>query len=233
MSAATATGGPPVAGSRAQGDPRLPPVVVFDLDGTLVDSLPDIVASFLHAFSAAGLAAPTAAAVRETIGEPLDAMYARFAPEEHVDALSALYRAHYAEHLADASRPFPGVRELLTELGCRGYRRAVASTKRTETARRLVERTGLEPFLDHVEGTDGAPYKPAPDVVLRAVAAVGGRGAWMVGDTTGDVEAGRAAGLATYAVTWGTHDAARLRRARPSELRADLRHLLELCPAHA
>jgi len=208
----------------------LPPAVVFDLDGTLVDSLPDIVTSFRLAFIAAGLPAPGEAEVRDAIGEPLDAMYARFVPTGRVDELCGRYRSHYAEHLADSSRPFPGVPALLEELGRRGYRRAVASTKRTATARRLVERTGLTSLLDHVEGTDAAPYKPAPDVVLRALAAVGGRGTWMVGDTVGDVEAGRAAGLATYAVSWGTHDAARLGRAQPSELQPDLSRLLELCP---
>jgi len=208
-------------------------VVVFDLDGTLVDSLPDIVASFLQAFGAAGLRAPSEAEVRAAIGEPLDAMYARFVPEAEVEGMCARYRAHYAEHLADSTRPFPGVSAVLRELGRRGYRRAIASTKRTDTARRVVERTRLRALLDHVEGTDAAPYKPAPDVVLRAVAAVGGRGAWMVGDTTGDVEAGHAAGLATYAVTWGTHDAGRLGRARPTELQPDLDRLLELCPPRA
>lgn len=207
-----------------------PPVIVFDLDGTLVDSLPDIVASFLHAFEAAGERAPCEAEVRAAIGEPLDAMYARFVPAGRVDTMCALYREHYADHLADSTRPFPGVPALLRELGRRGYLRAVASTKRTSTARRLAERMNLIPLLDHVEGTDAEPYKPAPDVVLRAVAAVGGRGAWMVGDTTGDVEAGRAAGLATYAVSWGTHDAQRLGRARPTELQPDLDRLFGLCP---
>ena len=78
-----------------------------------------------------------------TLGQPLEAMYGAFAPAERVDALCRRYRAHYAEHLADRTRPFPGVPELLAELGARGYLRTVASTKRTETARRLVEATGL------------------------------------------------------------------------------------------
>ena len=204
------------------------PVIVFDLDGTLVDSLPDILRSFLHAFEREGLPAPDESAARVTLGQPLEAMYGAFAPAERVDALCRRYRAHYAEHLADRTRPFPGVPELLAELGARGYLRTVASTKRTETARRLVEATGLGSVLDHVEGTDAAPYKPAPDVVLRSLAAVGGRGAWMVGDTVGDIRAGQAAGLKTYAVTWGTQGADVLSAARPDRLEPDLTALLSL-----
>lgn len=198
------------------------PVIVFDLDGTLVDSLPDILNSFLRAFEHEGLLAPDEDAARKTLGQPLEAMYAAFAPADMVDVLCRSYRAHYAEHLADHSRPFPGVPELLALLHERGYSCTVASTKRTVTARRLVEATGLQPLLDHVEGTDAAPYKPAPDVVFRSLAAVGGRGVWMVGDTAGDIRAGRAAGLKTYAVTWGTQGADELATALPDRLEPDL-----------
>ena len=204
------------------------PVIVFDLDGTLVDSLPDILSSFLEAFAREGLPAPQEDAVRATLGQPLEAMYAAFAPEGRVDALCRSYRAHYAEHLSDRSRPFPGVPELLALLHDRGYLCTVASTKRTRTARQLVEATGLEPLLDHVEGSDAAPYKPAPDVVLRSVAAVGGQGVWMVGDTAGDILAGRAAGLKTYAVTWGTQTADQLAEAAPDRLERDLTVLATL-----
>lgn len=204
------------------------PVIVFDLDGTLVDSLPDILTSFLHAFDEVGLPAPSESAVASTLGQPLEAMYGAFAPAERVDALCQSYRAHYDAHMTDRSRPFPGVPELLAELGRRGYLRAVASTKRTATAFRLAEATGLTGLLDHVEGSDAGPYKPAPDVVLRALEAVGGRGVWMVGDTAGDVLAGRAAGLRTYAVTWGTHGAETLASARPDALEPDLAALPSL-----
>jgi len=227
-----------VTGTRVDGGPGaahailrpMRPVIVFDLDGTLVDSLPDIVSSFLHAFEAARLPAPAEAAVWENLGQPLDSMFGRFAGAERIDELCRRYRTYYAGHLADRSRPYPGVVELLGELGQRGYLRVVASTKGTAIARRLVERVGLCDLLDHVEGTDAPPYKPAPDVVLRAIDAVAGRGAWMVGDTDGDVQAGRAAGLPTYAVTWGTQGDARLRAAAPTELAPDLGRLLALCP---
>lgn len=88
--------------------------------------------------------------------------------------------------------------------------------------------------IDHVQGTDGFPYKPAPDVVLRALAAVAGDGLWLVGDTTTDIEAGRAAGLRTYAVTMGypRRRAARRRPARRArtESRSAARPALESIP---
>jgi phosphoglycolate phosphatase len=199
-----------------------PRAIVFDLDGTLVDSLPDIVGAFQDAFEACGLEAPGDDDVRRRVGLPLEAMVADFAPADRVAALSASYRRIYPQRFTRTSRPFPGVREVLAELRGHGFRLGVATTKRTEMAVRFVAAMGLEGALDHVQGTDGFPHKPAPDVVLRALAALGADGTWMVGDTVHDVEAGKAAGLATFAVTWGTHDAATLASAGPDRLEADL-----------
>jgi phosphoglycolate phosphatase len=202
--------------------------VVFDLDGTLVDSLPDIIASFRYALVTSGRPDAGDAAVHAQIGKPLEEMFALLDPDGDPQALSDVYRAHYRDHFADRSRPFPGVADLLAELGRRGYLRAVATTKRSGLARTFAAAMGLAPLLDHVQGTDAPPHKPAPDVVLRAIAAVGGDGGWMVGDSDSDIEAGRAAGLRTYAVSWGTHDVERLRRARPDVLEPNLDRLLTL-----
>lgn len=200
--------------------------IVFDLDGTLVDSLPDIVGAFRDAFVELDLPPPPAAAVRELIGLPLEEMYGALAPSERVAELATAYRHLYPRRFTRHTRPFPGVPEALATLRARGFRLAVATTKRSDMARRLVAALGLEDAVDAVQGTDGFPHKPAPDVVWRALAAVDADGLWMVGDTVHDIEAGRAAGLATYAVTWGTHDEARLRAARPDRLEATLDALL-------
>jgi len=200
--------------------------IVFDLDGTLVDSLPDIVGAFRDAFAEFGMAAPAEAAVRAHVGLPLEAMYAAFAPSARVADLAAAYRRIYPERFTRQTRPFAGVPEALATLRARGFRLAVATTKRSDMARRLVAALRLDDALDVVQGTDGFPHKPAPDVVLRALAALDAEGVWMVGDTVHDIEAGRAAGLATYAVTWGTHDADRLRAARPDRLEESLDALL-------
>ncbi|MCY1030554.1 HAD-IA family hydrolase [Corallococcus sp. BB11-1] len=203
--------------------------ILFDLDGTLVDSLPDIIASFLHGFSHLGLPAPSVPEVRALIGQPLDAMYLRFAPE-HVTGLCAAYREHYPRNFLNHSRPFPGVERTLRALRERGYLLAVATTKRSDMARRFVDALGLDGLLHHVQGTDGFPHKPAPDVLHRALAALGTGGLWMVGDTTLDLRAGQAAGLRTYAVTWGTHSPEELATATPDELQPDLERLLSHLP---
>ncbi|NMO17174.1 HAD-IA family hydrolase [Pyxidicoccus fallax] len=203
--------------------------ILFDLDGTLVDSLPDIIDSFLHGFAHLGLTAPSHDEVRALIGQPLEAMYTVFAPE-HVPTLCKVYREHYPANFHRRSRPFRGVRRTLSALRERGYLLAVATTKRGDMARRFVEAMGLSDVLHHVQGTDGFPHKPAPDVLYRALDALGTSGLWMVGDTTLDVRAGQAAGLRTYAVTWGTHSQAELASASPDELQPDLERLLDLLP---
>ena len=204
-----------------------PRAIVFDLDGTLVDSLPDIVGSFQDAFTELGLTPPATEAVRGRVGLPLDVMYADFAPRDRVAALVDAYRRIYPQRFTRTSRPFPGVLEVLAELRGHGFRLAVATTKRSDMATRFVGAMGLTEALDHVQGTDGFPHKPAPDVVHRALAALDADGTWMVGDTTHDVGAGKAAGLATFAVTWGTHDAEALAQAAPDRLEPDLATLVE------
>ena len=202
--------------------------IVFDLDGTLVDSLPDIVESFAASVASVGHSPPDPALIRSWVGLPLEDMARAFVPERDVGAVVNAYRATYPTRFTRLTRPFPGVLEALSTLRARGFRLAVATTKRTAMANDLLEALGMRAALDVVQGTDGFPHKPAPDVVLRALAALGTPGSWMVGDTVHDVQAGRAAGLGTYAVTWGTHDAMRLRSADPDWVEPDLQRLLAL-----
>ena len=202
------------------------PTIVFDLDGTLVNSLPDIVRSFQHSFSVLGLPEPDDASVKKLIGKPLEDMYAAFT-QQHIPELVTAYRAHYPQHFTDNSHVFPGVLELLTSLRERGYACVVATTKRTDMAQAFTNALGLTPYLNHVQGTDDFPHKPEPDVLYRAVAAVNGTGIWMVGDTTTDIQAGQAAGYKTYAVTWGTHSKTQLATVNPDKLEDTLTPLLE------
>ncbi len=192
--------------------------IVFDLDGTLVDSFGDISAAFRRSFHVIGGEPPPLDAVRASIGTPLVEMYAPYAPADAIPHLVAEYRRDYAERCADSTRPFPGIVALLEDLRARGHALAVATTKSTWMARTVVGRLGLESRVDHVQGTDGFPHKPAPDVILHALAGVGREGRWMIGDTSFDIAAGRAAGLRTCAVTWGVHAEDVLRAARPDVL---------------
>lgn len=203
--------------------------IVFDLDGTLVDSFDDISAAFRRSFHVVGLEPPPADAVRRVIGQPLTDMYAPYVDAALIPALVAEYRRDYSQRCAEATRPYAGIVDLLDSLRGRGHAVAVATTKTTWMARTVVDRLQLTSRLDHVQGTDGFPHKPAPDVVQHALAATGRPGSWMIGDAVTDIAAGRAAGLRTCAVTWGVHDEERLRDAEPDALVrtvADLHALL-------
>ena len=202
---------------------------MFDLDGTLVDSFDDISAAFRRSFHVAGCEPPEAAVVRSMIGKPLRDMYAPWVPADALDALVAEYRRDYSERCAERTRPYPGIVDLLEDLRRRGHGLAVATTKTTWMACTVLARLGIEDRLDHVQGTDGFPHKPAPDVITHALAGVGRPGTWMIGDAVTDIAAGRAAGLRTCAVTWGVHSETELRGAEPDAVVttvADLRALL-------
>jgi phosphoglycolate phosphatase len=192
--------------------------IVFDLDGTLVDSFDDISAAFRRSFHVIDVDPPAADTVRTLIGMPLRDMYAPWAPDDAIDALVAEYRRDYSQRCAERTRPFPGIVDLLAALREREHGVAVATTKTTWMARTVIGRLGLDDLVDHVQGTDGFPHKPAPDVITHALAGVGRPGAWMVGDAVTDIAAGRAAGLRTCAVTWGVHSEQDLRAAGPDEV---------------
>lgn len=192
--------------------------IVFDLDGTLVDSFDDISAAFCRSFHVIGVEPPAVDTVRTLIGKPLRDMYAPWVPADAIEALVAEYRRDYAERCADRTRPYPGIVELLEALRAQGHPLAVATTKTTWMARTVMGRLGIEAHVDHVQGTDDFPHKPAPDVITHALARLDRPGAWMIGDAVTDIAAGRAAGLRTCAVTWGVHDEDQLRAAAPDEV---------------
>lgn len=211
------------------------PALVFDLDGTLLDSAADIMASFLHSFDFHKLERPRFDLARSLIGRPLSEMYAAAGLEDHQHStFIAAYRAHYKDHCADTTVPFPGVLELLTRLRQQGFLLTVATAKRGFVAEEVCDKVGLSPFVDFVQGTeDDMRHKPAPDVILAALEQLSYihgpvQGLWMVGDTSGDIGAGKAAGLKTYGVTWGTHKRDTLERAGADEVRDTLEGLLEV-----
>ncbi|MCU1281132.1 MAG: pyrophosphatase [bacterium] len=194
-------------------------LVCFDLDGTLVDSTADIRAALVHALAAV----PPSDAPRDEhalgcagLGLPLDEFYAIARPAPHpfagADGRRAFvdaYRAYYHTHLLDHTRAFPGVGEtleLVKPLRAAGLRTAVATTKKTITAERVLAGLGLAQHFDLILGTEEPmPHKPAPDLLLacaRRLARDPARGL-MVGDTERDVLAGRAAGMRTCGVTYG------------------------------
>lgn len=204
--------------------------ICFDLDGTLVDSLPDIIGSIRDSLGEHGLRVPVVDDVRPLIGLPLEDLFADLAETDAVPGLCDTYRRIYPTRFTRSSRLFADSVEVLEALRAKGYLLAVTTTKRSAMARDLVTALGLDKHLDLVQGTDDFPAKPAADVIHRALATLDSQGTWMVGDTTHDIGAGRAAGLSTYAVCRpeATHDRETLATAWPDRLEASLLPLLDL-----
>jgi HAD superfamily hydrolase (TIGR01509 family) len=182
--------------------------VVFDLDGTLLDSERAICDAASAAFADVGVPV-TELQVADHLGAPLEELYALFVGDNdgaRMRHFIARYVERHDEHPDRFPPPLPGVVDGLKGLVERGLRLAVATTKPTARAASQLEGAGLERFFHHVQGTDpGMKAKPAPDVVLRACDGLGvhpGR-AVMVGDTPRDVGAARAAGAHAVVVAYG------------------------------
>lgn len=208
--------------------------LVFDLDGTLVDSREDIVAA-IHA-ALAEVDAPCLLSSDEVgtlVGRPLTEMISQAAPSLDaggVEAAAACYRAYFAQHCRDRTRLFPGIRALLDalppdlHLGC-------ATTKRPEPTRIVLEAFGLLERLHGWRGTSpDMAFKPAPDVLLAIAEDLGVpiERMWYVGDTASDLLAARAAGATGVWATWGYGDPAACLAAQPRHVLAAPADLLPL-----
>ena len=125
------------------------------------------------------------------------------------------YRRIYPERNHSSTRPYPGVLETIPNLG---GRKSTATTKGTPTSRLVLEKFGLLPYFDHVQGTDGFPSKPAPDVLFKSIEhfEVAPAHCLFVGDSAADMEAGRRAGVKTCAVRYGYGDPAAMAQWDPT-----------------
>lgn len=188
------------------------PAALFDLDGTLLDSLHDIGAAMNHALLTHGLPVHPLADYRRFVGEGVRVLVSRAVPAGH-EALHApvmaAYKAHYAEHLLDHTRPYPGMRELLARLQGEGVKLAVLSNKPDADTRRLVEALLPDVRFGAVYGERaGVPRKPDPTSALGVAAEleVGPVDCAFIGDTAVDMDTARAAGMYGVGVTWGFRD---------------------------
>ena len=189
-----------------------PRAALFDLDGTLLDSLHDIAVAMNHALATEGLPTHPLAAYRSFVGEGVRLLVSRAVPADRAEAHAAVlehYRAHYAEHLLDHTRPFPGIPALLADLEAAGVRLAVLSNKPDAATRRLVEALLPQVSFGAVYGErTGVPRKPDPTAALAIAAELGVPPAAcaFIGDTAVDMDTARAAGMLGVGVTWGFRD---------------------------
>jgi 2-phosphoglycolate phosphatase len=210
--------------------------VLFDLDGTLIDSADDLVASVKHALLHVDARRPPPDdVILMEIGKPLEVMLGDLGyPNDEATAadFAASYRDHYAVHFSDHTRPFPSARDALAFLREAGAKLALVTTKHQTQAEFVVEAMGLRSFFAYVHGwKEGRRHKPDPEPVRIALEKLGARPgeALMVGDSEQDMIAAKAAGVPTCAVTYGFRPLMLLRALRPDYMVsriADLVHIV-------
>jgi phosphoglycolate phosphatase len=190
--------------------------IVFDLDGTLIDTAPDLVDTLNVVFAREGLPPVPYETARNLIGGGARMMIARGIAAEGIaveparlDRLFADFIAHYSEHIADRSRPFPGVTDALDVLASDGCRFAVCTNKFERLSVRLLKALKLADRFAAICGQDTfGIQKPDPEVLRRTVTAAGGSLAHsiMIGDSLTDIRTARAAGIPVIAVDFGYSD---------------------------
>jgi pyrophosphatase PpaX len=179
--------------------------VLFDLDGTLVDSIPLILTSFRFATEHVLGEALSDEVVLRDVGVPLATQVRSFS-EEHADELLRVYRAHNAEHHDALIREYDGVEEVLRELKARGLAIGVVTSKLNRVARMGLDRFELSGLVDVLIGADDVEaHKPDPTPLLAAAQRLGvePRRCAYVGDASVDMAAARAAGMISVAALWG------------------------------
>lgn len=189
------------------------PLVVFDLDGTLIDTAPDLIDTLNTILAREGLPPVPFATARTMIGGGARKLIERGLAAEgrdggtaEVDRLYADFVAHYGKHLADRSQPFPGLGSALDRLAAADWRFAVCTNKLEHLSVRLLQAVGLHERFDAICGQDTfGVQKPDPDILLQTIRKAGGEPhrAVMVGDSVNDIDAARAAGVPVVAVGFG------------------------------
>ena len=185
------------------------PALLFDMDGTILDSIDLIVDSAVYAFDCREGPRPTRAEWKALIGTSLDSMLARWATDEADAAfLKTNYRKFQIENHDRLVRLYDGVEETLRELHAAGHPMAIVSSKLDGGIRRSMDYFKLTPLFDAIVGIEHTTHhKPHPAPVLYALGklGVGPLDAVFIGDSPHDVAAAKAAGVRVIAVTWGAY----------------------------
>ena len=186
-------------------------IYIFDLDGTLLDTLQDLAASVNYALRQHHMPEHSIDDVRRFVGNGVRRLMERAIPEGAAnpafEAAFATFRKYYMEHSLDTTRPYDGIPELIHELKKRGCRMAVVSNKMMAATQELVHH--FFPEIEVAIGEDeaaGIRKKPAPDTVFAAMKQLGEGSAVYVGDSDVDLATARNSGLPCISVLWGFRD---------------------------
>ena len=206
-------------------------LVLFDLDGTLVNTLEDIAASVNHTLARLGHAPLSLDVVRQYVGDGIEALMERSLDGQrtHLPEAVAIYKEHHRRNLVVRSALYPSVRETLEHF--RVLPMAVISNKTMEFVGPLIDRLTIGRYFKRVIGADsGLPLKPAPDALLKIMSEFKApkEHTLIVGDGTTDIRAGKAAGIITCCVTYGFRSETELRAIEPDYIIHDFSELKTL-----
>lgn len=189
------------------------PTIIFDLDGTLVETAPDLVATLNVVLASEGMAPVPYEIARNYVGGGAKLMIARgiekdgrMVDEATLDKMFADFIAYYAANVAVHSRPYPGLTEALDTLSARGHRFAVCTNKLEHLSVLLLNQLNLTNRFEAICGQDTfGIQKPDPEILRRTIAAAGGdvKQSIMIGDSETDILTARAAGIPVIAVDFG------------------------------
>lgn len=196
-------------------------LVLFDFDGTLVDSRRHIMAAMAQAFGDCGMRCPDEKTILSTVGLQPEDMLAVFAPDLPGDTRRLIGRKYRAHSLAlrganpALEQVFPDARETLAQLKAEGHRLGIVTGKGAAGLHQCLDHFGWHDYFDDLRPADNAPGKPDPTLILRAMSALDSMAAEtvMVGDTTFDMIMAKRAGVAGIGVGWGYHAPALLEEA--------------------
>jgi phosphoglycolate phosphatase len=188
-------------------------IVVFDLDGTLVDTAADLINALNFVLGREGLPPVPVHSARNMIGAGARRLIergleleGRIASPDDITRLTGDFIDYYAAHIADVSRPFPGLESALDDLAASGYRFAVCTNKLEGLSKLLLDQLGLSPRFSAICGADTfGVSKPDPAILQQTIARAGGKpsGAIMVGDAGPDIGVARRAGIPVIGVDFG------------------------------
>lgn len=191
-------------------------LIIFDLDGTLVDSLDDLTASVNHMLAAFDRPTVSRDAVRGMVGQGARNLVEKAMPgagEGDLQRGLEIFLAHNEMHLADMTVPFAGVVPVLTTLAEAGFILVVVTNKNESLSRSLLAILGLDGFFQGIYGADSLPArKPSPEPLLHVMAfhGIAPESTLMVGDSINDISAGNGAGAITVGCGWGYGEATEL-----------------------
>lgn len=194
-------------------------LIVFDVDGTLVDSQNTILHGLQVGFEAAGLPMPDRKTALSIVGRSLEAAFLDLVGEVHKDKVNLMADAYRQSKISrrkqglDIDPLYPGAREAIDRLGRRDdFLLGIATGKALRGVRHMQEIHGLEGRFVTIQTADTSPSKPHPDMVLRAISETGADAdrTLVIGDTGFDMAMAKAAGTHAIGVTWGYHDHSRL-----------------------